>query len=367
MINDRRSSSYFSNCGCLLIFFSICRLVSKATQALHQQAARASVNLLEGLGHSLHSHLALPHQGLGQPARQPLVKALPQPLVPPPLLPLAHQALGVQLQPLAVQLLPLAKAAHLHLGRHLPLAHPLLPLVSAALAPHKVLQLLVPPLQTPLEVSLRLPLPLGPAAASPDLARPRVLQALAHLKAHRPLAAVDLEASVRAAALLHLVQLPLLPLVSSHSSSRAPRPSPSTLEAALAHHSSLLPLGHHHQQQASVLLLLLLKGCSTPTTSSNSSRSPVDLARFPLLVRQVVQVALVLPVRQLLVRARLLEAFSGLLSQAQALAVYSHSQTKALAQQDLVSLRSSSSNLNSRHSPSSSWPSQVTFHNVLSK
>jgi hypothetical protein len=344
--------------------------VSKATPALHQQAARALVNLQEGLGHSLHSHLALPRQDLGQPARQPLVKALPQPLVPPPLLPLARQALGVRLQPLAVQLLPLPRAAHLHLGRHLPLVHPLLPLVAAALAPHKVLQPLVPPLQTPLEVSLRLPLPLGQAAASQDLARPRVLQALAHLKAHRPLAALDLEASVRAAAHLHLVQLPLLPLVSSSSSSRAPRPSPSTPEAGLAHHSSLLPLGHHHQQQALALLLLLLEGSSIPTTSSNNSRkSPVGLAHhFPLLVRQVVQVALVLLVHQLLVRARLLEAFLGLLSQAQAVAVYSHSQTKALAQQDLVSLRSSSSNLSSRHSPSSSWPLQVTiFHAVLSR
>ena len=336
---------------------------------LHQQAARASANLLEDLGHSLHSHLALPHQGLGQPAHQPLVKALPQSLVPPPLLPLARQALGLQLQPLAVQLLPLARAAHLHLGRHLPLVHPLLPLVAAALAPHKVLQPLVPPLQTPLGVSLRLPLPLGPAAASLDLACPRVLQALVHLKAHWPLAALDLEASVKAAALLHLGQLPLLPLV-SNSSSRAPRLSPLTPEAALAHHSSLLPLGHHHQQQALALLLLLLEGSSTPTTSSssNSSRSPEDLAQhFLPLVRQVVQVALVLPVRQLLVRARLLEAFLGLLSQAQALAVYSHSPTKALARQDLVSLRSSSSNLNSRHSPSSSWPSQVTIcHSVSS-
>ena len=344
--------------------------MSKATQALHQQAARALVNLQEGLGHSLHSHLALPHQGLGQPARQPLVKALPQPLVPPPHLPLVRQASRVQLQPLALQLLPLAKAAHLHLGRHLPLAHPLLPLVAAALAPHRVLQPLVPPLQTPLEVNLRLPLPLEPAVASLDLARPRVLQALAHLKAHLPLAALDLEASVKAAALLHLVQLLLLPLVSSSSSSRAPRPSPSTLQAALAHHSSLLPLGHHHQQQALVLLLLLLEGCSAPTTSSssNSSRSPVGLAQhFLLLVRQVVQVAFPLPVCQLLVRARLLEAFSGLLSQAQALAVYSHSPTKALAQQGLVSLRSSCSNLNSRHSPSSSWPLQVTiFHQVSS-
>ncbi len=154
MINHKWSSCYFSNCGCLLIFFSISRLVSKATQALHQQAARALVNLQEGLGHNPHSHLALPHQGLGQPAPQPLVKALPQPLVHPPRLPLARQALGVQLQPLAAQLLPLAKAAHLHLGRHLPLAHPLLPLVVAALAPHKALQPLVPPLQTPLEVSL---------------------------------------------------------------------------------------------------------------------------------------------------------------------------------------------------------------------
>ena len=343
--------------------------MSKATQALHQQAARALVNLQEGLGHSLHSHLALPHQGLGQPARQPLVKALPQPLVPPPRLPLVRQASRVQLQPLALQLLPLAKAAHLHLGRHLPLAHPLLPLVAAALAPHRVLQPLVPPLQTPLEVNLRLPLPLEQAAASLDLARPRVLQALAHLKAHRPLAALGLEALVKAAALLHLVQLLLLPLVSSSSSSRAPQPSPSTLEAALAHHSSLLPLGHHHRQQALVLLLLLLEGCLIPTTSSsNSSRSPGDLARhFPLLVRQVVQVALLLPVCQLLVRTRLLEAFSGLLSQAQALAVSSHSPTKALARQDLVSLRSSSSNLNRRHSPSSSWPLQVTiFHHVSS-
>ena len=337
--------------------------MSKATQALQQQAARALVNLQEVLGRSLHSHLALPHQGLGQPARQPLVKALPQPLVPPPRLPLAHQALGVQLQPLAAQLLPLAKAAHLHLGRHLPLAHPLLPLGAAASAPHKILQPLVPPLQTRLGVSLRLPLPLEPAAASLDLARRRVLQALAHLKAHRPLAALDLEALVRAAALLHLVQLPLLPLASSNSSSsRAPRLSASTPEAALAHHSSLLPLEHHHQQQALVLLLLLLEGCSTPTSSSsNSSRSPVGLAQhFLLLVRQVVQVAFPLPVCQLLVRARLLEAFSGLLSQAQALAVYSHSPTKALAQQGLVSLRSSSSsNLNSRHNRSSSWPLQV--------
>ena len=344
--------------------------MSKATQALHQQAARASVNLQEGLGHSPHNHLALPRQGLGQPAHQPLVKALPRRLAPPPLLPLAHQALGVQLQPLAVQLLPLAKAAHLHLGRHLPLAHPLLPLVAAALAPHKVLQPLVPPLQTPLGVSLRQPLPLGPAVASLDLARLRVLLALAHLKAHRSLAALDLEASVKAAALLHLLQLPLLPLVSSHSSSRAPRPSASTLEAALAHHSSLLPLEHHHQQQALVLLLLLLEGCSTPTSSNSSSRSLVDLAQhFLLLVRQVAQVASLLPVCQLLVRTRLLEAFSGLLSQAQALAVFSHSPTKALAQQGLVSLRSSSSssNVNSRHSPSSSWPLQVMiFHHVLS-
>ncbi len=353
----------------MLTFFSICRLVSKATPALHQQVAQALANLQEGLGHSPHNHLALPHQGLGQPARQPLVKALPQPLVPPPRLPLAHQALGVQLQPLAAQLLPLAKTAHLHLGRHLPLAHPLLPLGAAASAPHKVLQPLVPPLQTRLGVGLRLPLPLEPAAASLDLARRRVLQALAHLKAHRPLAALALEASVKAAALLHLVQLPLLPLASS-SSSRAPRLSASTPEAALAHHSSLLPLGHHHQQQALVLLLLLLEGCSAPTTSSssNSSRSPVGLAQhFLLLVRQVVQVAFPLPVCQLLVRARLLEAFSGLLSQAQALAVYSHSPTKALAQQGLVSLRSSSSNFNSRHSPSSSWPLQVMiFPCVLS-
>ena len=343
--------------------------MSKATPALHQQVAQALANLQEGLGHSPHNHLALPHQGLGQPARQPLVKALPQPLVPPPRLPLVRQASRVQLQPLALQLLPLAKAAHLHLGRHLPLAHPLLPLVAAALAPHRVLQPLVPPLQTPLEVNLRLPLPLEQAAASLDLARPRVLQALAHLKAHRPLAALALEASVKAAALLHLVQLPLLPLASS-SSSRAPRLSASTPEAALAHHSSLLPLGHHHQQQALVLLLLLLEGCSAPTTSSssNSSRSPVGLAQhFLLLVRQVVQVAFPLPVCQLLVRARLLEAFSGLLSQAQALAVYSHSPTKALAQQGLVSLRSSSSNFNSRHSPSSSWPLQVMiFPCVLS-
>jgi len=213
-------------------------------------------------------------------------------------------------------------------------------------------------------VIVKLPLPLERAAASLDLARLRVLQALAHLKAHRPLAALDLEASVRAAALLHLVQLPLRPLVSSSSSSsRALRPSASTPEAALAHHSSLLPLEHHHQQQALVLLLLLLEGCSTPTSSSSnsSSRSLVDLAQhFLLLVRQVVQVALLLPVCQLLVRTRLLEAFSGLLSQAQALAVFSHSQTKALAQQGLVSLRSSSSsNLNSRHNRSSSWPLQV--------
>ena len=155
--------------------------------------------------------------------------------------------------------------------------------------------------------------------------------------------------------------LPRLLLVSN----KALLPSLSTLEVGLAHHSSPQPLAHHHQQQALVLLLPALEGFSIPTVSS-SSRSLAGLAHLLAhLVRPAAQGALVLLARQLLARARLLEACL-LHSQALALAV-SHSQSRDLAHPVLVSQPSSSNSHNTRHNPSNSCLLQVRLTPAVSK
>lgn len=337
---------------------SLCRLAAKAIQAELQQVVQALVSPLEDLEHNPHNLLALLHLALGQPAHQPLARPLCLPLALPPPLPSAQQALAVGHQPLEAQHLPLAKAVRQHLAKPQPLAHLLLPLVVVALGHHRAQQLLVPRHPIHLAVSRLLPPLEQQAAALLALAHLRALLALAPLKAHLVLATLASGALVRAVGLLPLELLPPLPL----GSNRARLPSLSTLEVALVPLSSPQPSGHLHQQQALApqLHLTLAEGCSTTTSSSNSSSRSLVGSGSTLLVSQALRGALVLLARPLLGRARQQEAYLEPHNQALPLEVYFPSQPKeALVQQALASQRSSSNRRNSRHSHSNSWPLQV--------